>query len=71
MISEFLQQKVHKAGRRKIFSISQKGFIAGVQGCMEHAVLTREMIAHAKRLRKNLHMVQIAFPMPLDQFLKR
>jgi hypothetical protein len=41
MISEFLQQTIHKAGRRKIFSNSQKGSIAGVQGCMEHAVLTR------------------------------
>jgi hypothetical protein len=27
----------------------------------EHAVLTREIIAHAKRCRKNLHMVQIDF----------
>jgi hypothetical protein len=36
MISEFLQQKIHKTGRRKIFSNSQKGFVAGVQGCMEH-----------------------------------
>jgi hypothetical protein len=61
MISEFFQQKIHKAGRRKIFLLSQKGFIAGVQGCMEHAVLTREMIAHAKRQKKNLHMVQIDF----------
>jgi hypothetical protein len=61
MISEFMQQKIHKAGKRKIFSLAQKGFVAGIQGCMEHAVLTREMIAHAKRQHKNLHMVQIDF----------
>jgi hypothetical protein len=41
--------------------MSQKGFVAGIQGCTEHAVLTREMIAHAKRNKKNLHMVQIDF----------
>jgi hypothetical protein len=61
MISEFIQQHIHKCGRRKIFSASQKGFVMGIQGCMEHAVLTREMIAHAKRHKKNLFMVQIDF----------
>jgi hypothetical protein len=61
MISEFIQQQIHKSGRRKIFSASQKGFVMGIQGCMEHAVLTREMIGHAKRNRKNLFMVQIDF----------
>jgi hypothetical protein len=61
MISEFIQQHIHKCGRRKIFSASQKGFVMGIQGCMEHAVLTREIIAHAKRHKKNLFMVQIDF----------
>jgi hypothetical protein len=58
MISEFIQQNIHRAGKMKIFSLAQKGFVAGVQGCMEHAVLAREMIAHAKRHKKNLHIVQ-------------
>jgi hypothetical protein len=61
MISEFIQQYIHKVGRRKIVSMSQKFFVAGMQRCMEHTVLTRKMIAHAKRNRKNLHMVQIDF----------
>jgi hypothetical protein len=61
MISEFIQQHIHKCGRRKIFSAAQKGFAQGIQGCMEHAVLTREMIAHAKRHKKNIFMVQIDF----------
>jgi hypothetical protein len=33
----------------------------GIQGYMAHAVLTREMISHAKRHHKNLFMVQIDF----------
>jgi hypothetical protein len=61
MISEFIQQHIHKSGRRKIFSASQKGFVMGIQGCMEHAVMTREIIAHAKRFKKNIFMVQIDF----------
>jgi hypothetical protein len=61
MISEFIQQHIHKCGRRKIFSASQKGFVMGIQGCMEHAVMTREIIAHAKRFKKPLFMVQIDF----------
>jgi hypothetical protein len=59
MISEFIQQHIHKCGRRKIFSASQEGVVMGIQGCMEHTVLTREMIAHAKRHKKNHFMVQI------------
>jgi hypothetical protein len=58
---EFIQQHIRKARRRKIFSMAQNGFVAGIQGCMEHAVLTREMIAHDNRNRKNLRMVQIDF----------
>jgi hypothetical protein len=61
MISEFIQQHIHKSGSRKIFSASQKGFVMGIQGCMEHAVMTREIIAHAKRFQKNIFMVQIDF----------
>jgi hypothetical protein len=61
MISEFIQQHIHKCGRRKIFSASQKGFVMGIQGCMEHAVLSRKITAHAKRFKKNLFMVQIDF----------
>jgi hypothetical protein len=61
MIPDFIQQQIHKSGRRKIFSASQKGFVMGIQGCMEHAVMTREMIAHAKLRHKSLFMVQIDF----------
>jgi hypothetical protein len=61
MISKFIQQHIHKCGRRKIFSASQKGFVMGIQGCMEHAVMTREIIAHAKRFKKNIFKVQIDF----------
>jgi RNA-binding protein YlmH len=39
----------------------QKGFIQGQAVSMEHAVLTREMISHATRHKKNLYMVQIDF----------
>jgi hypothetical protein len=34
MISGFIQQNLHKPGKRKIFSLAQKGFVSGVQGCM-------------------------------------
>jgi hypothetical protein len=61
IISEFIQQHIHKSGKRKIFSQSQKGFVMGIQGCMEHAVMTREIIAHSKRFKKNIFMVQIDF----------
>jgi xanthine/CO dehydrogenase XdhC/CoxF family maturation factor len=61
MVSEFIQHRLHKEGKRKIFSSAQKGFVSGIQGCMEHAVLTRELIAHAQRNEKSLYMVQIDF----------
>jgi hypothetical protein len=51
MISELVQQHIHKCGRRNIFSASQKCFVMGIQGCMEHA----------QRYKKNLFMVQIDF----------
>jgi hypothetical protein len=61
MVSEFFQHRLHKEGKRKVFSPAQKGFVSGIQGCTEHAVLTRELIAHAQRNEKNLYMVQIDF----------
>jgi hypothetical protein len=61
MISESIQQHIHKCGCRKIFSASRKGFVMGIEGYMEHAVLTREIIAHARRHKKNIFMVQIDF----------
>jgi hypothetical protein len=61
MVSEFIQHRLHKKGKRKILSLAQKGFVSGIQGCMEHAVLTRELIAHAQRNEKSLYMVQIDF----------
>jgi hypothetical protein len=61
MVSEFIQHRLHKEGKRKIFSGAHKGFVAGIQGCMDHAVLTRELIAHAQRNQKSLYMVQIDF----------
>jgi hypothetical protein len=61
MVSEFIQHRLHNEGKRKIFSLAQKGFVSGIQGCMEHAVLTRELIAHAQRNQKNLCIVQIDF----------
>jgi hypothetical protein len=47
MNATFIQMKMHKRDNIRIFSKSQKGFVSGVPGCMEHAVMTREMMAHA------------------------
>jgi hypothetical protein len=61
MISEFIQHRLHEEGKRKMFSSAQKGFVAGIQGRMKHAVMTMELIAHAQRERKNFYVVQIDF----------
>jgi hypothetical protein len=59
LTAQYLQEKVHRGGKRHIFSQAQKCFVSRVPGCMEHAVITRELIAHAKLHKKDLHMVQI------------
>jgi hypothetical protein len=61
MNATFIQMKMHKQDNIRIFSNSQKGFVAGVPGCVEHAVMTRELIAHAIHHKRDLHMVQIDF----------
>jgi hypothetical protein len=61
MNATFIQMKMHKQNNIRIFSNSQKGFVAGVPGCMEHAVMTREIIAHAVERHHDLHMIQIDF----------
>jgi hypothetical protein len=57
----FVQLKMHQQEKIRIFSNSQKGFVAGVPGCMEHAVMARELMAHAIRSKRDLHMIQIDF----------
>jgi hypothetical protein len=61
MNASFIQMKMHKQDNIRIFSNSQKGFVAGVPGCMEHAVMTRELMAHAIQQKRDLHMIQIDF----------
>jgi hypothetical protein len=56
-----IQMKMHKQDNIRIFSNSRKGFVAGVPGCMEHAVMTRELTAHAIHNKRDLHMIQIDF----------
>jgi hypothetical protein len=60
MITKWIQDQ-HSSNRLQIFSRSQKGFVQAQAGCMEHAVLTREMISHATLHHRNLYMVQIDF----------
>jgi hypothetical protein len=59
--ASFIQLKMHKQDNIRVFSNSQKGFVAGVPGCMEHAVMTRELLAHAITQKRDLHMIQIDF----------
>jgi hypothetical protein len=59
MNATFIQMKMHKQDKLRVFSNSQKGFVAGVPGCMEHAVMTRELMAHAIHNKRDLHMIQI------------
>jgi hypothetical protein len=60
MMTQWIQDQ-HSFNKLQIFSRTQKGFVQGQAGCMEHAVLTREMISHAQLHRKNFYMVQIDF----------
>jgi hypothetical protein len=60
MMTKWVQDE-HSTNKLQIFSRSQKGFVQGQAGCMEHAVLTREMISHATLHHQNLYMVQIDF----------
>jgi hypothetical protein len=57
----FIQMKMHKQDNIRIFSNSQKGFVAGIPGCMEHAVMTRDLMAHAILHKRDLHVTQIDF----------
>jgi hypothetical protein len=61
MNATFIQLKMHKQDNIRVFSNSQKGFVAGVPGCMEHAVMTREPMAHAIHQKRDLYMIQIDF----------
>jgi hypothetical protein len=61
MNATFIQLKMRKQDKLRIFSNSQKGFVAGVPGCMEHALMTRELMAHAIHNKRDLHMIQIDF----------
>jgi hypothetical protein len=60
MITQWIQDQ-HSTNKLHIFSRTQKGFVQGQAGCMEHAVLTRELISHAEIHKKNLYMLQIDF----------
>jgi hypothetical protein len=61
MNATFIQVKMHKQDKLSIFSNSQRGFVAGVPGCMKHAFMTRELSAHAIHSRSDLHMIQNDF----------
>jgi hypothetical protein len=61
MNATFIQMKMHKQDNIRIVSNSQRGFVAGIPGCMEHAVMTRELMAHAIHNQRDLHMIQIDF----------
>jgi hypothetical protein len=52
MITQWIQNQ-HSSNRLQVFSRCQKGFVHGQSGCMEHAVLTREMISHATLHKKD------------------
>jgi hypothetical protein len=57
-ITKWIQDQ-HSANELQVFSRSQKRFVQGQAGCIEHAVLTREMISHATLHLKDMYMVQI------------
>jgi hypothetical protein len=61
MNATHIQMKMHKQDNIRIFSNSQKGFVAGIPGFMEHAVMTRELMEHAIHRKRDLHMIQIDF----------
>jgi hypothetical protein len=58
MIAQWIQHP-HSFNKLQIFSRAQRGFVQGQAGCMEHAMLTSELISHAQIHRKNLYLVQI------------
>jgi hypothetical protein len=60
MITKWIQDQ-HSANKLQVFSRSQRGFVQGQAGCMEHVILTQEMISHATIQRKDMYMVQIYF----------
>ena len=45
--------------RRNLISSEQKGFIRGINGCMEHSIIGNEVLNDAKRTQKDLHVVSI------------
>jgi hypothetical protein len=61
MSATFIQLKMHRQEKIRIFSNTKKGFVAGVPGRMEHAVMTRELMAHAIANGREMHMIQIDF----------
>jgi hypothetical protein len=61
MNATFIQLKMRRQEKLRIFSNSQKGCVAGVPGSMEHAIMTRELMSHAITNKKCLHMIQIDF----------
>ena len=44
---------------RPLFCPAQKGFVAGVNGCLEHTAMISEIIASANRSKRNLYMLTI------------
>lgn len=60
MMTQWIQDQ-GSFNKLAIFSRCQKGFVQWQAGCREHIVLTREMISHATKHRRDLHMVQIHF----------
>jgi hypothetical protein len=43
----------------KIFDPNQKGFIRGIDGCLEHSNMISEVIADSNRSRRNLYIITI------------
>jgi hypothetical protein len=61
MNAQFIQEFVHRREKLYLSSRSQKGFVSGVSRCMESAVITRELIAHARVHSIDIRMVQVDF----------
>jgi hypothetical protein len=61
MNATFTQVKMHKQEKLRIFSNSQKGFVAGVPRCLDHVAMTRELMATAIANWRDLNMIQVDF----------
>ena len=44
---------------KPLFAPAQKGFVAGVNGCLEHTTMINEIIASANRSKRNLYILTI------------